>query len=526
MIVESKPIKKVFGILKDRKGIALGISLIFLTILSLIGAAGIITSTIDTRIASNNLSKKKALYIAEAGLTRTEAELINDLNSDQNMANSSFVTLSGVLGITPGSTAFYTVFNNTPFARGSYTVKFKNYGTPPNYDPKTVLVRSTGTGPNSSAVILEKYLSAENISPWNNAIFVDGGGNIPITGNVIIAGSIHLLGVGLASTDTVFDNQTGDCRNSNAGMDGSLSSAINGGVTSNLKSKFRVKNGRVDMTLGSATIGSSANSFKGIYITGGKDANSNGVNDDILGGDNTGAGRNIFAEKGACSAEAYDLGNVYAAMPSINTTYMDNNSIDLTGITENEGLIGGALILNGNILVPPPGHIYDINQSGISPSGKSCSIVFNGATNVLTISGIVKVTSLTINDDIKYLTPSGGGTIYVTGTTLIDGNALPAAPASYPTTNVLGVVSAGDITLGSSASVFLLTGAYYSAGAISSSKKMELAGTIVCRNFNITGQIPRIWQVPSLAGNLPPGMPASTPIWAFTDKTWREITRK
>ncbi|MEW6615757.1 MAG: pilus assembly PilX N-terminal domain-containing protein [Thermodesulfobacteriota bacterium] len=510
-------------LLKDEKGIALVVALLFLTLLSLLGIAGIITSSTDTKIAGNTLSSTKALYIAEAGLTRAEAELINDLSTDQNIANSSFAATSGTITITPSSTAFYNVLSNISFGAGSYTIQFKNYGTTPNYESAIVLVRSIGTGPNSSTVTLERYLSAENISPWNNAIFAGGGGgSAPVTGSVVIAGSIHLLGNGLAATATVFNNQTGYCRNSNTGMDTTLAGKIAGGTTSDLDAKFRVKNGRVDMTLGSGTIGESSSPFKGIYVTTGADSGGDGVNDDILGGNNAGAGQNLYADKGVNYAEAYDLEDYNITLPSIDTTWMDANSKNLTGTTQSDGaptpkgLIAGALELTGKYKVGPTWYYPDINQSDANGS-----ISFNSSTKVLTISGIVKVSSLNISDDITY---AGKGTIYVTGTTNIDGHVLPETAASYPTTNALGVVSTGNMTLPSSANK-LLTGAYYSSGTVTSNKQNELAGTIVCQNFNITAQVPRLWQVPSLASNLPPGMPGATQNWVLTKKTWREITR-
>ena len=494
--------KRIPVVQKDEKGIALVVALVFLTLLSLLGVAGIITSTTDTKIAGNTLSGTKAFYIAEAGLTRAEAELINDLNTDQNIANPSFTATSGTITITPSSTAFYTAFSNISFGAGSYTIQFKNYGTAPNYESATVLVRSTGTGPNSSTVTLERYLSAENISPWNNAIFAGGGGGAaPITGNVIIAGPIHLLSNGLAATDTVFVNQTGNCLNSNTGMDATLAGKIAGGTTSDLDAKFRVKNGRVNMTVGSGKIGESSSPFKGIYVTTGADSGGDGVNDDILGGYNSGAGQNLYADKGANSAEAYDLGDYNITLPTIDSGYMDAHSLNFAG----------SLTLSTS----------DIPTQSGTYGGEDCLISFNAATKVLTIDGIIKVTSLNINTDITY---AGKGTIYVTGTTTIDGHVLPATAASYPTTNVLGVVSTGNMALPSS-SQKLLTGAFYSAGTVTSSKQNELAGTIVCQNFNITAQVPKIWQVPSLATNLPPGMPGSGQNWVFTKKTWREITK-
>ncbi len=515
--------ERIAAMLKNKKGMALVISLFFLTVLSILGAAGITTSILDIKIASNSLSNTEALYIAEAGLAQAEAELINDLDKDpdKSFANSDFHALLGLMSLSPSSTAFYTVFSDVPFAGGTYTVEFKNYSAGAGYDPTTVLVRCTAEGRNLSSVQLESYLYAENISPWNNAVFAGGGGRAPVAGNIDLAGSVHLLGSGLASTKIVFNNRSGKCMNSNTGMDPTLANAIDGGATTDLKGKFRVRNGRVDMRVGTATLGLGTSPFRGIYVTTGRDSSGNGVNDDILGGDNDGADQNIFARKGASSAEAYDLGDVHTAIPLIDTTYMNDNSIDLTGTTDNKGLVAGALILNRNTSED----IYDISQSGTSPSGTGCSIVFDGSTNLLlTVTGIVKVKSLTISNDIKYRTPPGGGTIYVKGATLVNGDVLPAAPGSYPTSNVLGVVGAGDLTLGSTVRQLLLTGAYYSAGTVRSTKKMELAGTIVCQNLKIKRKVPKIWQVPSLDTNLPPGMPGSTPVWVFTEKTWREIT--
>jgi hypothetical protein len=217
-------------IYKNEKGMVLPLGLMFLAIIAIMGTTAVIVTTTDLKIGSNYRQSVQAFYIAEAGLARAEAELINDLNNDQDF----------------------------------------------------IWVRSIGTGPNSSTVTLECYLSAENISVWNNAIFAGGG--IPITGNVIIAGSIHILGDGLPATTTVFSNQTGDCRNTNVGMDSDLADAIDGGTMSDLNAKFRVKNGRVNMSVGSADIGSSSSPFKGIYVTDGDDGDGNGVNDDIIGG--------------------------------------------------------------------------------------------------------------------------------------------------------------------------------------------------------------------------------------------------
>ena len=516
----------------NEKGFVLPFGLMFLAIIALLGTTAVIVTTTDLKIGSNYKQSVQAFYIAEAGLARAEAELINDLNNDQDLSNNSFEAISGTIAITPSSTDFYTPagFDNIPFGAGDYTIQFKNYApdpTAPNvYHPAIIWVRSIGTAPNSSTVTLESYLSAENISAWNNAIFAGGGGSaVPITGNIIIAGSVHILGEGIPATATVFNNQTGDCRNNSTtlasaiGMDGTLVSKVDGGASSDLNAKFRVKNGLVDMTLGTADIGSSSSPFKGIYVTDGDDGDGNGVNDDIIGGGNAGAGQNLYANKGATSAKAYDLGNYNITLPSINPALLTANSLDLTGENQLDsfgvGLDNGNLELTGKHKEGPTWYFPNINKSNATNS-----IDFDSTINLLTINGIIKVVSLNISDDITY---TGKGTIYTTGTAAINGNVLPDTAASYPTTNVFGVISTGDLTLPSTAQKNL-TGAYYTAGTATCAKSDELAGTIVCKNFNITANVPKIWQVPSLSANLPPGMPGSAAIWVFTDRTWREIS--
>jgi len=543
-------IKKQFdATVNNEKGMVLVIVLLLLAALIILGTTAVMQTSTDLKISSNYKTGVQAFYIAEAGLARAEAELINDLNIDQDLSNTSFEAISGTISIPPSSTAFYTPsgFSNISFGAGAYTIQFKNYAPDPAYptvyDPSTIWARSIGTSPNSSTATLESYLSAENISPWNNAIFAGGGGGtVPINGNVSIAGSIHILGDGLDATDTVFSNQTGDCLNSNTGMDSDLADAIAGGTSSDLNAKFRIKNGRVDMSVGSADIGSSSSPFKGIYVTDGGDANTDGVNDDIIGGDNAGAGQNLYADEGASSAEEYDLGDANITLPGIDTVWLGANSLDLTGVTDvtavddpvvgadsataegyvEKGLAAGDLELTGDYGHGSDDFYPEIEQyDGADWASSTNGIRFHSDTNVLEIKGVVKVLSLNISDDITY---AGSGTIYTTGTTEIDGDVLPDTDGTYPTTNVFGVVSTGDITLGYASAQMLLTGAYYTAGTATSSKQTELAGTIVCKDFNITAQVPKIWQVPSLATNLPPGMPGADPVWVFTDRTWREIT--
>jgi len=128
----------------NEKGMVLPVGLIFLAIIALLGSTAVIVTTTDLKIGSNYRASVQAFYNAEAGLARAEAELINDLNTDQDLSNNSFEAISGTITITPSSTDFYTVFNNISFGAGDYTVQFKNYAPDPTaptvYDPTTIWV--------------------------------------------------------------------------------------------------------------------------------------------------------------------------------------------------------------------------------------------------------------------------------------------------------------------------------------------------------------------------------------------------
>jgi hypothetical protein len=72
-----------------------------------------------------------------------------------------------------------------------------------------------------------------------------------------------------------------------------------------------------------------------------------------------------------------------------------------------------------------------------------------------------------------------------------------------------------------------LMGAFYAQNKIEVHKPNAIAGALVSNYFEIT-QVPSIYQVPTLAENLPPGMPGGTRWSAFYWKklnwTWHELS--
>lgn len=82
--------KRIPLVLKDEKGVALVVALLFLTLLSLLGIAGIITSSTDTKIAGNNLSGVKAFYNAEAGAQEARIRLQGSQPSDKIIKDPNY----------------------------------------------------------------------------------------------------------------------------------------------------------------------------------------------------------------------------------------------------------------------------------------------------------------------------------------------------------------------------------------------------------------------------------------------------
>ncbi|MBI2877301.1 MAG: hypothetical protein HYY20_10500 [Candidatus Tectomicrobia bacterium] len=513
-------------ILREENGMVLFIILFLMVMLTFLGLSGLMTATTDIQISKNYHSSTQALNLAEAGLEQAMADLIADLGDDQDISNSNFYRTDGsTLTITASSTAFYDVFSSS-LGNGTYTVAFKNVGTSPNFSAGEIFVRSTGLINDNSQKVIESYLATENVNPWNNAIFANGGGGtIPLNGNVNVGGSVHILGNGLnacdgspSTDDTAVYVQTGNIFNGhdNGGgntIDNTLDNYINytGWNSNNLNAKLRVKKGCVDMQVGSGEVGISSNAVKGIYVGNGDDSDSNGVNDDIVGGDNEGAGQNLYSRNR--TTEGYDLGGVNVPFPTIDTTWLNANSLDMNtcGFGTDDLQLTSAT--------------NDFGPCQNVTNGRTNSIQWDKASKTLTISGIIKMDKIDIEADINY---SGKGTLYSTntGTTpseavQLEGNILPATTGSYPTTHVIGIIATGDIAFDKAG--LIATGAFYSAQTITPKKQTEVAGTLVCNKFDLGSQVPKVWQVITLASNLPPGMPGSNYIWVFTTRRWREV---
>jgi hypothetical protein len=126
------------SILKDNKGAALIISLFIMLLLTLIGAAALMTSSTETKISGNVMTSKKAFYAAEAGLERFKAKYMND---DWSVWTDGTTIYDGIA--LPGDNG----------DNGSYTVT--KVGGAMSAD--TITINSTGTFSGSSTTIEARF---------------------------------------------------------------------------------------------------------------------------------------------------------------------------------------------------------------------------------------------------------------------------------------------------------------------------------------------------------------------------------
>lgn len=524
-------------LLKIEKGAALVIALLVMSVLSLLGAAFLTISSTESQIAFNERDSIQALYIAEAGLARAKRDLLYDIYNDINGFSNRFLASPDGVSIdsdgtktgTPGmkyydlgsgapSSSFYTVpYSSTTLGKGSYSLEFKNEGSP--YSQDTIVVRSTGTTSSGAKRVLEARFMAVGLSPWNNAIFAGAGSSGgSIKGNALIAGSVHILGTGISPGGSVviFTGDSG-IANYYKGMDSDLEKKVPA-LDSNpasLNAQLRVKKGRVDLDSNSATIGE-------------KDDPKNKVketlyrvytNDGFGGSFGT---KNVYSDNGAY--QKYDVPeSINLSFPEVSDSDYNENSLVL--IAADLGRDDGKLVIDED--TPAFSKSDGSNSISWSPIEKGKGKGKGKDSGELVISGIIYVDgNLTLGSEklkegILY---SGKGSIYsggTGGTIKIKSDLLPKN--TFPTQDALGLIAKEKIEITSKADL-LMAAALYAQNEIVSQKQNQIAGAMVSRYFDMGQGSPRIYQVPSLPKYLPPGLPGSKPTYFMKTLYWKEIT--
>ena len=153
------------------------------------------------------------------------------------------------------------------------------------------------------------------------------------------------------------------------------------------------------------------------------------------------------------------------------------------------------------------------------------NISFAGQGNDKTINYTGRGSILTYDAD-----GSGNGGDVVINTGLLTMNANGTTADSFPgyadsaTGNVLGLMAEDTMYIGQSSQLEIM-GGFYAQNEITIDKQTVIMGTIVSNFFNLTGQVPRIYQVPDLpkAWDDHLRMIGWRPIFALTPIAWHEL---
>ena len=491
---------------RRERGFALFFSAILLVVLMGLGSALIIGSIADARSAELHRAQIRAMAVAESGLERAIMEL---KRSHALTGQWDPVEING-LRLQSDTQTFYPLpLAGTQIDTGTYSVEIRNVAGRDD----TLWVRSTGAADGANAAVLA-CLHVEEISIWQNAIFAGTGqsGKI-INGNVALAGSVHILGQGLAPTDVALALSGGaTVQNNYANMSAGIRQAarplptgeFNGETVELLEAKVRVRQGRVDLS-GTGALGSpdaTGNAVKetldGVYVTDGFGGNQGSVN--------------VYSDNG--HAEPYDLG-ASLAMPKLSDPY-DISPSYLEHLRRNALVITAQSYLqNFSSLSSSRSFAYT------DPMGKG-SISMDGNGN-LHVEGIIYIDgNLHIGGKGSGpITYTGKGSFVVAGQTLIDVNLLPGGMHSFPGTNLLAIMTANDVTFDTSQ--LEVAGLFYAENKIVATKQANILGAFASNYFDMGSQVPSVFYSPLGRHEMPPGLIGATLGNIVTTRFWQKV---
>jgi hypothetical protein len=403
----------------------------------------------------------------------------------------------------------------------------------------------------------EVVITGGDVNVWRNAIFGGAGqAGGAIAGNVSVHGSVHILGnnvlVGNPAIEALDLTGTSLIHNNYAGIPATLQGRIpaiptrsfDGEDVSTLNAKLRVKRGFVGMS-GNSEIGEAnvaGNTIKetmdGTYISDGWTGNS------VVNDGGRGDPKNVYSDNGWDAK--YDLGDKIA-FPRLSDPYHEvgtgNMYVDpATGTyysyTSYWQKVLATTAHAGDVTIQANQNYYwnaqrpaDTYAQAGNRQPTDSFILFNAGTNVLQMNGNIRITgNLTIDrgaGNDKTISYTGRAAFYVTGnvsldTNLYSQNANGTTANSFPAANFFGLMTEGSITMGINSQLELM-GGFYAQNQIKSQKQTTVTGSYVANYFDMGTNVPEIYQVPTLADNLPNGMIGGYPILIFAQVSWREV---
>ncbi len=167
-----------------------------------------------------------------------------------------------------------------------------------------------------------------------------------------------------------------------------------------------------------------------------------------------------------------------------------------------------------------------------TPGTNDDYLQYNASNKVLRMNGQIRV-----NGDLSFTGQGNDRTIHYTGRAAflaygdvnIDANLLACNNGnptnivnSFPQNNIIGVMASQNMMVGGSAQLNIM-GAFYAQGTVSSQRQSNILGSFVANYFDMGTNVPSIFQVPTMADNLPYGMIGNYPLLSMSQVSWREI---
>lgn len=528
-------------------GSALIVSLVVMFMIAILGISYLTYASNNLMRADRDNRRLTAFYLAEAGIEYKLAKIAAEVEDTGGAISSSTAS--------DNSTEWNPIIESLRSgATGAITV------TADSASSGVIVSTATYKGLTETIRVLIKL---KGIGIWDNAIFAGvGQSGRGINGNVDIRGSVHILGEGdpftdlngngvrntaeaysdsngngtydsgepfvdadgngswsptepyrddnyngqydppLTATDMASDlGGKANIGNNYEGMDSTWLSGnkippldtqtINGEDVETLEAELRVKHGKVNLS-GTARAGSpnttgdtTKETLDGTYVT------------DGYGG--TAGTANVYSDNG--TTQGYDLGDK-VSFPSLLEPYVDKKDSNKYYATYEDYLIAKSMpVAETNIIT---------SSTSFTHTDGTNTISWSKTTGILTVTGIIRFPGdLDLSEKGTTIKFAGKGSLFVQGNVNVHGNIMPAT--TFPTVDSFGVISKGDIELANDGgeSQIQAMGAWFAQKRIASAKQSNFAGTYVANYFDMGTNVPKIFQVPTLSSNLPPGMPGS-----------------
>jgi len=516
---------------------ALIVSLIFIVIGCLIVGGYLSYIMNETHITKELNDSIRAFYLAEAGIERACKETYQDwYNHTPSLFRLNNISSTNF----PDSSSNYNRYQVSEAWVNTNLMK---------------RIESTGVCGNSTRTIYKYVYHPQQITGAIIACSASQGtgkikGNVRIMGSVYISGEEpfvdtnenNLYDTGESFRDISGDGNWGQYLNVNDAdttndyafrMTGNSEIGNNYGyMPSDLKSrvpsiydtdismdtldaKLLVKYGKVSIESGSAAIGITENTSDGMKNT---------LDSVIIpDGDET-PHVQICADEYLAGEANRALFDNDVRIPSIKDAYTDNatgtfyaspadpyNSDALGGYEQylyNVANGSGGVFIDGDLTITPTssftyGDVNTLGANGISSDGKG-NIKING---LVYVNGKLTIDSAPGKGTILY---NGRGSFYVRGSrnadtsddVVVNVNLLTkeSYKGAFPS-SAIGIMTRENILLAGANNKIM--GVFYAGNTVTMTKQYEIAGTVMSTYFDMTDQVPTIYQIPILADNPP-----------------------